>query len=68
MGECPTGECKNHANRITVLEADMKEVQANQRDPRLWVALFGLAGVCFSTMGSLAGVLLAAWAKSQGWM
>ena len=68
MEPCPTGECKNHGHRILSLEERMERVENNQRDPRIWVAVFGLVGVGLSTAGSVFGVIISAWAKSNGWL
>ena len=74
-GNCPTGACKLHGAQtqdnkqsIQKLEVRMEKLEINQRDPRIWIAVFGFAGVLFSTMGSIAGIMLVAWAKSAGYM
>jgi ABC-type lipoprotein release transport system permease subunit len=46
----------------------MEKVKENQRDPRIWVAVFAFSGVVFATLGSLAGTVIGVWAKSQGWI
>jgi len=62
-------ECSFHSKhelQIKNLEDAVKDLQANQRDPRVWVAVFSFLGVCFSTVGSLFGVILSYYLKSAG--
>jgi hypothetical protein len=62
-------ECPYHRKlefQIKNLEADVKELQITQRDPRIWVAVFSFLGVCFSTLGSLLGVVLSYYFRAQG--
>ena len=67
MAECPTGECKGMVRQIKMLEVRMDRVEEKQRDPRVWVALFGVVGIALSTAGSIIGTMLGVYAKAQGW-
>ncbi|GAB1353138.1 hypothetical protein MASR1M12_18720 [Erysipelotrichia bacterium] len=51
MADCPYHS--KHELQIKNLEDTEKGLQTNQRDPRVWVAVFSFLGVCFSTVGSL---------------
>jgi len=64
MGDCPFHH--KHEHQISELEKAVKDLQLTRRDPRIWVAIFSFLGVCFSTVGSLLGVMLSYYLKSQG--
>ena len=53
----------DHESRISRLESDMKELISRQIHPGLWLGLFSFFGVCFSTIGSIVGVILSAYLK-----
>ncbi len=62
-------ECPFHSKvelQIKNLEDAVKDLQANQRDPRVWVAVFSFLGVCFSTAGSLIGIIISQYFKLTG--
>ena len=64
MADCPYHS--KHELQIKNLEEAVKDLQTNQRDPRVWVAVFSFLGVCFSTVESLFGVILSYYFKSAG--
>ena len=59
---------QNKADNSTVKEVktEVRAVKDSQRDPRIWVAIFGFVGVCMSTVGSILAVLLTAYFKIGG--
>jgi len=61
---------KEHEFRIKTLEADVKENQIALRNisPKLWVAVLALIGSVFSTIGTIVGMFLVAYLKSEGIM
>lgn len=70
---CPAHERLEH--QVKMLEAQMNEVKKtiqhladNQRDPRVWVAVFSFFGTCMATVGSFAGYITVAYLKTKGWL
>jgi hypothetical protein len=64
VADCPYHS--KHELQIKNLEEAVKELQVNQRDPRVWVAVFSFLGVCFSTAGSLIGIVISQYFKLTG--
>ena len=64
MSNCPYHA--DHENRIKRLESCMEKIE--QSNPKIIIAILGLIGAIFSTLGSVTGVVLVAYLKSNGMM
>jgi len=56
----------DHENRIERLEKKVENLEEKQKDPRWFMAVLGLVGVVFSTIGSFLGVMITAYLKIKG--
>lgn len=49
------------------IKKELEFIKNNQKDPKIYVAIFSLIGVMFATLGSILGTVITAVCKANGW-
>lgn len=52
---------EDHSSRIRRLEAEVKDLRDSRMNPGIWLGLFSLLGVIFSSIGSAIGAVVSAY-------